>query len=265
MRCFTWCAGSLRPDAVGASGEGAFAGHGVFETLALWTDGLPLWDLHVQRMQAAAAGLGLPFELPVTLRQAVLDVLRQGEDVVRLGLLARGDRVQWAVAVRSRDGAAEPLAVDLAPAARPRGPWDAVKRWPRPELSALRDAARGRGAHDVLLWRDGTLLEASAYSVLVAVAGRLHTPPADGSILPGVARALLLASGLPIVEQPVSLAELHGSPLILLANAVYGPRRACLLGASPDGAPPDGAAARLTADVRAAWGAALRRAAPPPR
>jgi para-aminobenzoate synthetase/4-amino-4-deoxychorismate lyase len=64
--------------------------------------------------------------------------------------------------------------------------------------------------------------------------GTWRTPPLDGRILPGIARAVLLeraaASGLPVAEVPLTLADLHQAQAVAHSNAVYGPRPACLVG-----------------------------------
>lgn len=240
--------------------ERAVAGEGVFETVGLQGNGLPLWSHHMRRLREGARRLDQPCRVPRTLERVVLARLRaQGDDVARVCWLRTAHGMRWVIDTRARDRDHEPLPVVLAPSPRPISTRDDCKLWPRPQLDAARADARAAGAHDAILWRGEHVLEATAYSLLVAVDGRLHTPPADGSILPGVARALLLRAGLPIDEAPVRIADLRKSPLIVLTNAVHGPRWA-QFGSPPHAAAPASSQQEaLLAQVRAEWRTAANR------
>lgn len=234
------------PDAPDASAQG------ILETLGAHAGALPLWSRHLRRMRAAARHLRLPWRPPPDLEATVCASLhRHRHDVARVRLLRTGGRALWSVHTRRRDQEVEPLRVTLAPAPRPADATDACKVWPRAWLGGVRAAAQAAGSHDAIVWRGDHVLEATAYNVFVLVDGHLRTPPCDGSILPGIGRAILLGAGLPAVEAPVTLAELRASPLVLLVNAVYGPRLSTLR----DG---DGAGPRdLLVRARAAWRQAL--------
>ncbi|MGH2856287.1 MAG: aminotransferase class IV [Solirubrobacteraceae bacterium] len=107
---------------------------------------------------------------------------------------------------------------------------------------ALRPAtvAGGLGAHK---WRDrrlldslgddplpllvderGWVLEAARANVWTLRDGLLSTPPADGRILPGVTRAVLLKRagelGLTAVQRPLALDELRGADAVILTSSV---------------------------------------------
>jgi para-aminobenzoate synthetase/4-amino-4-deoxychorismate lyase len=77
------------------------------------------------------------------------------------------------------------------------------------------------------LIRDGdAVLEASRANVFAARDGALTTPPADGRILPGVARARAIevarAAGIEVREQPLTLEELGRADEVLLTGSVRG-------------------------------------------
>ncbi len=269
-----------------AASLGARDVDGVFETMGVAARALPLWEQHLRRLRSGARALGLRWRPPARLQRAALDLLRSNQhDVLRLALERVGRGGRWVMATRARDGDSEPLRVVLAPQARVASDGDDVKRCRRVALQAQREQARALGAHDALLWRDGRLLESTAYNVFVLVDDRLRTPPADGSILPGIARAVLLRAGLPIEIAPVSLSALARSPFIVLTNAVYGPRLARLASGSvpppgvlPETEPPKalpaglelgneavggvssgaGAEGRWMSVLRRAWEAAIR-------
>ena len=88
-----------------------------------------------------------------------------------------------------------------------------------------RTAISGREpAAPLLLDSDGTVLEAAWGNVWLLEGDALVTPPADGRILPGVTRALLLelapSLGLRPREEPVSLHRLRAAPLTFATSAI---------------------------------------------
>lgn len=103
----------------------------------------------------------------------------------------------------------------------------------------------------LLVEPDGTVLEAAFANVWLLRGERLVTPPADGRILPGVTRALLLARagglGLSAVEGHVSVEDLRGADAIILTSAAR-----LAVAAALDAAPAEPPA---LARIRAALGA----------
>jgi para-aminobenzoate synthetase/4-amino-4-deoxychorismate lyase len=93
-----------------------------------------------------------------------------------------------------------------------------------------RFAARYRGTISgcetvpVLVDSDGTVLEAAWGNFWVVEDDALITPPADGRILPGVTRSLLLelatALGLAPREEPISLHRAQAAPLTFATSAI---------------------------------------------
>jgi para-aminobenzoate synthetase / 4-amino-4-deoxychorismate lyase len=74
------------------------------------------------------------------------------------------------------------------------------------------------GTLPLLLDADGFVLETSRTSVLAEAAdGTLHTPPADGRILPGVTVARLHAT-----PRALTLDDLRAAPAIHVASALRG-------------------------------------------
>jgi para-aminobenzoate synthetase/4-amino-4-deoxychorismate lyase len=72
----------------------------------------------------------------------------------------------------------------------------------------------------------GELLETDRASVFAVIDGVLLTPPADGRILPGTARAAVLraarAQGLRVGQQPLTLDQLTQASEVFVSNAVAG-------------------------------------------
>jgi para-aminobenzoate synthetase/4-amino-4-deoxychorismate lyase len=239
---------------------------GMFETLLL-ADGEPVeLDAHLERL---AASLGALFGAapPPDLGDEVRERARPFE----LGRL-RIDVVVEADAPRATLAAEEIASTDIFPA------------WERGAdlVSLLRPG--GLGGHK---WADRTplapqpaaavqllvdegelVLEASRANVFAVFGATLATPPADGRILPGIARAGAIAvaaeTGIELVERPLRRKELIAADEVFLTGSVRGVEPARSL----DGAPLARAGAlsrRVGEGLRRRWlGAPLAAAAPVP-
>jgi len=218
-------------------------GDGVFETIRLY-GGKPLFLIkHRARLARGARLLGLACPSRAALTRNIDALLRRnlgcGDAVCRVSLsrppgvdpaargVARATRVITLRALpadlsraRSRGIAARTVPFD-----RGGGPAAAVKSLSYlPSLLALR-LARAAGAQEaILLSSFGEVLEGAASNVFVRVENGFVTPPADGRILPGVMRGLLLdlarARSLPVAEAPVQLRDLTRAREIFVTNAV---------------------------------------------
>ena len=214
-----------------------------FETMGARSGLLPLWSQHLARLTSTARLLGLAFEPTPELAAASNEVLRANghtEDVLRLSLVpevAGGERPKVVLVSRQRS----PIkTVRLLPTVVERSidcPPGDIKAEPRRFYDAVRQQAQDGNADDgIVVGSDGQLLETALGNLWLHVGGKWVTPPLDGRVLPGIARALLLehaaASGLVVDERPCTFADLHEAAAIAHTNAVYGPRPACLVGAS---------------------------------
>jgi para-aminobenzoate synthetase/4-amino-4-deoxychorismate lyase len=126
---------------------------------------------------------------------------------------------------------------DLRPVSAPADSWELVPVLVPGGLGAHKWADRGRltelvprSAADrtdaLLLDTDDTLLETSRANLFLVFDDGVHTPRADGRILPGVARdsvlALLHRRGLPVHEHDLDLTDLIGAMEVFVTNAVRG-------------------------------------------
>src|SRR5215467_947302 len=84
---------------------------------------------------------------------------------------------------------------------------------------------------------DGDVLETDRANIFAVIGGMLHTPPADGRLLPGVARAAVLRAasraGLGVSVTPISRAQLLAASEVFVTNAVHGARPVASLAGSP--------------------------------
>jgi len=97
-------------------------------------------------------------------------------------------------------------------------------KWTDRRLIDAMEAASG-GELPILVDADGYVFEASRASVfLLDPGGVLRTPPEDGRILPGVARARVLhhaaEAGLEVSAEPLALGELRSAQAVVLTSAL---------------------------------------------
>jgi para-aminobenzoate synthetase/4-amino-4-deoxychorismate lyase len=169
----------------------------LLETMAFTPeDGIPLLELHLERIKASAAELGFVFDRHAV-RNAIQALCFDAEKPAKLRLVA------------ARSGAFSlELAEMPAPLPAPalcavlRLPVDAgdwrlrIKQSDRSFYEAALQVARGAGAAEALFLRDdGFLTEGSFTNIFVERDGRLLTPPANLGLLPGVLRRSLIEAG----------------------------------------------------------------------
>ncbi|MBL9078843.1 MAG: aminotransferase class IV [Planctomycetes bacterium] len=226
----------------GAVPRATSARPGPFETMGAECGAVRLWPHHLARLAAAAQRFGLPFAAGPELRAAAAELLRQdGHDdgILRLALVPAGTAVHVVLTTRRRSPARSVRLLPTVVAPVPGEPPRDAKLWPRPFYDAVLQQAQDGGADDgVVVDADGAVLETATGNLWLRLDGVWVTPPLDGRVLPGIARAHLLAAarrvGLPVAERACDLADLHRAEALAHGNAVYGPRAAALL---PDGVP----------------------------
>ena len=212
----TAVAGAARPD----------PGEGVMETI-LVRAGEPVGlSAHLARLRASVEflyGATLPADLPDRARGAA-----RGHHDVRLRLVATPTSTGVRVACETAPLTDAVDAVSLSPVVLPGG-LGAHKWRDRRLLEAL--ARRTAPAVPLLLDSDGSVLEAAWANVWVQDGGGHRTPPADGRLLPGVARARRLAqlraAGVAVREVCLSLADLEAGD-VYLTSSLRAPTPAAL-------------------------------------
>jgi para-aminobenzoate synthetase/4-amino-4-deoxychorismate lyase len=214
------------------SSNGSAADFDLIETMAFTPDhGVPLLELHLERMKASTAELGFRFDRHA-LRNAIQALCFDAEQPGKLRLVV------------SQSGA---YCLELAemPPALPDPARCAVLHLPvgtndwrlrhkssdRSFYEAGLEAARAAGASEALFIRDdGLITEGSITNIFVQRAndpgGRLLTPPARLGLLPGVLRRSLLDQGR-AVEAELRLDDLEGG--FFIGNALRGLMPARLL------------------------------------
>ena len=195
---------------------------GVFET-TLVVDGRAVEvDAHLARLEASLAELyGLP--LPPQAR-ALIEEGAAGLAFGRLRLTVvpgeeptvRTAEVDAALVFPSQ--ASEIALVTVSG-------WNGAHKWADRRLLAGFEAELAP-AVPVLADEDGSVLEGSRSNVFAVLDGAVITPPTDGRLLPGVARARAIevarAAGIEVVERRLSVDELASADEVFMTGGVRG-------------------------------------------
>lgn len=249
---------------------------GVFETM-LVVAGRPVeLDAHLERLTASLGAL-FASELPAGSAELVLG--RAGE--IPLGRL----RLTVAPVRGSLTATVAAAAIDPAlvfPAAERSAALHSLvvegglgaHKWADRRLLDTAEAAAAAGSVPLVTDRDGDVLEASRANVFLVRGGVLLTPPADGRILPGIARrrAIEVAgeAGIEVREEAVAPSRLAEADEVFLSGSVRGVEPASSLDGA-DLASGGEISERIAAGLRRRWldatgpgSAPAPAAAPPP-
>jgi para-aminobenzoate synthetase/4-amino-4-deoxychorismate lyase len=181
---------------------------------------------HVARLEASARqlfGKGLPPALHASLA-ATLAQNPTGR--LRITVQPAGGPLRALVEVVPLDRT--PVRVSLRPTVIEGGL--GAHKWLDRRLLADLSASMALQPGEQLLIEDadGDVLETDRANVFAVIGGVLHTPPADGRLLPGVARATVLRAarlaGLGVSVTPISRTQLLAASEVFVTNAVHGAR-----------------------------------------
>jgi para-aminobenzoate synthetase/4-amino-4-deoxychorismate lyase len=190
--------------------------------------GIPLLELHLERMKASAAELGFPFDRH-QLRNRIQALCFDLDEAAKVRvLLSRSGATALEAAPLGVGQLSEPVVCGALRLPIDSGDWRLRhKTSDRSFYDAARDAAVAAGAQEAILVRDdGMVTEASRSNIFLARGDMLLTPPLSLGLLPGVLRRSLIEQGRAI-EALVHLDDLAGG--FWLGNSVRGLMKAKLL------------------------------------
>lgn len=233
---------------------------GIFETL-LVVAGRPVeLDAHLARLAASIEEL-FGGEAAIDPREAIEERARE----LSLGRL----RATLAPAADGRL-ALEIVTAEVDPAAVFPGPERAVDartfllegglgdhKWvDRKLLEETEARLAAEEAVPLIVDHGGAVLEASRANVFAVRGGTLSTPPADGRILPGIARSRVVgaaeAAGLRPQEAELTIGDLIAADEVFLAGSVRGVEPVGTIDGAELARRSD-AGARIGAELRSAW------------
>jgi para-aminobenzoate synthetase/4-amino-4-deoxychorismate lyase len=230
---------------------------GLFETM-LVADGRPVRPAaHLDRLATSARAV-FDQDLPADLPDAVSVAARPLElGRMRIDLRPEDDGLIFEIAAEPIDPAIFfPSKEDGADLRTVRQPdWAGAHKWADRDWLESVEAEFGEAVPLILVDRD-EVLEAGRANIFAVIDGALVTPPADGRILPGTARAsaLELAAdlGVPAAERRLHLEDLRRADDLFLTSSLRGIRPVRSL----DGEPLKGTdplVARLADELRRRW------------
>jgi para-aminobenzoate synthetase / 4-amino-4-deoxychorismate lyase len=233
---------------------------GVFETL-LVIDGQPvLLDAHLARLGASLEALFPDRTPPPELVEAVDAHAR---DIALGGLrvtaapTASGEievTIEAARIAAERILPLEPATIDAHSLVLPGGLGG--HKWADRAFLDGEEERLGADAVPVIFDQDGTLLEASRANVFAVADRTVLTPPTDGRILPGIARACVLeiaaAAGFETREAELCRDDLVVADEVFLTGSLRGVERVRSLDGTKLKTEGE-VTARVAADLRRAW------------
>jgi anthranilate synthase/aminodeoxychorismate synthase-like glutamine amidotransferase len=204
---------------------------------------------HLARLEASARQL-FGKSLPPALHDSLAATLAQNPTGrLRITVRPAGGPLRALVEVVPLDR--PPTEVSLRPAVIEGGL--GAHKWLDRRLLADLSASMALQPGEQLLIEDadGDMLETDRANIFAVIGGVLHTPPADGRLLPGVARAAVLraarVAGMDVSVTPISRAQLLAASEVFVTNAVHGARAVRSLAGSPAAWPAGPAAAMMAA------------------
>lgn len=242
-----WLNGTLHApsDSVLPLSDRAFLlGDGLFESILL-RNGQPIWFAeHWARLSASAAWAMLPLAYSAEQIHAAIVSLastnKLSEGVARI-TLSRGPGARGlalpepcnpnlVISTSPMPPALPAQGIALAIASETRS--TGGQEWSRKAMHFLpsireMELARQKSCHDSLwLSANGYMLESTMANLFWIANGTLFTPPVNGSILPGIARAKVLqiarAHNMPVQESESPVAALQGAQSVFLTNSARG-------------------------------------------
>jgi para-aminobenzoate synthetase/4-amino-4-deoxychorismate lyase len=232
-------------------------GWGVFETMLVLAGRPVELDAHIERLSTSVGAL-YGSALPAKARALVADSAREIEHgKLRLTAVPTHGEPALEVTASEIDRRSIFPAADRGATLRSTVVAGGLGEHKWADRRLLDRAAAATPSDDLplLLDADGAVLEASRASVFVVRAGRLATPPADGRILPSIARQQAIevaaAEGIATSEERLTMADLLAGE-VFLTGSVRGVEPVLAL----DGvglAPPGEVSARVAAGLRARW------------
>jgi para-aminobenzoate synthetase / 4-amino-4-deoxychorismate lyase len=193
---------------------------GVFETLAVRDGHLQALDRHLERLDAAVGDLyGDP--LPRDLKTRVRGIAQAltGRHLLRVRAHPAPDGLAVQIETEPFSARQPQRTIMLSPVLLPGG----LGRYKWCDRRLL-DGLGFRQSVPLIVDVDGDVLEAGWANVWIVEGRRIVTPAADGRLLPGITRSLLVecapALGLTVSTEPISIDRAREADTIFLTSSL---------------------------------------------
>ncbi|MCJ2178644.1 aminodeoxychorismate synthase component I [Novosphingobium album (ex Hu et al. 2023)] len=183
-------------------------------------EGIPLLELHLERIKASAAALGFLFDRHAV-RNAIQALCFDADKPAKLRLVSSRSGAYALELADMPESLPAPAIVGVLRMPVDHGDWRLThKTSDRGFYEAGLAAAKAAGAHEALFLRDdGLVTEGTFTNLFVERGGQLLTPPARLGLLPGVLRRSLIEEGR-AVEADLTLDDLADG--FFIGNALRG-------------------------------------------
>ncbi len=208
-------------EARASGGTPSPASFDLIETMCFTPEtGIPLLELHLERIKTSAAELGFSFDRHAV-RNAIQALCFDAERPAKLRLVAARSGAYALELADLADALPEPATVAVLRLPVDSGDWRLRhKTSDRGFYEAGLAAAKDAGANEAVFLRDdGLVTEGCFTNLFVERDGKLLTPPAGLGLLPGVLRRSLIEEGR-AVEAELALDDLAKG--FLIGNALRG-------------------------------------------
>ena len=200
----------------------------LIETLRVANGQAQHLDAHLERLANSATAFHIPFNRTLLTQELQTALQHDNGDAQRLKITLHPDGTHHIQLAPLADISAN-VNLLLHPEPLPgRDPLRRYKTTHRAHLDAIWQQAEAQGAFDALLFNEhGQLLEGARSNVFVQLEGEWHTPPPSLDILPGIARAHLLAhpdaiGATRIHETILTRADLMRATQLIACNSLRG-------------------------------------------
>jgi len=223
--------------------RGLSYGDGLFETIRAYNGHPFALDRHISRLRRGLDELAIPFIAETGIEETLekllnLNSLNSSDAYIRItitrgvdhgGLLpSEGIKPSIIILAKRVDTSKiglwqrEGVSVSLMEGYLPPLPQMKTLNY-LPNLMAKMDSVR-RGTDEGLFVRDGRITEGTTSNIFTVKNGILSTPPADGTILAGVTREIVLEvaerNGVPCRESPLTATAFMESDEAFISNAM---------------------------------------------
>ena len=241
-------------------GDGFMFGHGIFETIKVLQGQPVFFAEHAARLERSARELELKVADGLGERVRALIAANGLEEgalkiVIFLGESSGGELLTLRPFFYPAASYEAGFRLKTFPDARPIGQTAALKSLSYLKNRRARAGARALGFDDALfVGPEGNVLESSTANLFIVKAGEVFTPPIESGVLPGIARAIVLAlkPGKKVRETPVTEAMWHEADEVFVTNALLGAMPVARIDERAYEMKPDGWTRKIQADFRAA-------------
>ena len=231
--------------------RGFLFGDGVYEVIKCTDGKIIFYQEHIERLKNSLAGLALPFNdfaiLTTTITQLLeKNDLTQGDVLVYLQITRGAYQARshefpsgdisptvFIMTTRCPDLSANKKGIQLTTHNDTRWYWCSLKTVNLLGNVLAKQNAVEQQAQEVVLVRDGIVLECSASSIAIVKDGKVYAHPAEEYILPSITMSALQRAcdkeGVPFIDKKFDVQEMKDADEILVLSTVRDINHAVLV------------------------------------